>query len=116
MNENPQKYYHLIGSVESVEQGGIRAKFCILFSLLQPRSINIDYVEAVKSKDTDARVKFMSNTLYYDRDWWIFKVYNIHFTIHTHHQSVVQFIYITERVYCAIYKQELPPNANYSHW
>lgn len=29
MLKNPKKYYHLIGSVEQVEQGGIRAKFCI---------------------------------------------------------------------------------------
>lgn len=29
MIKNPMKYHHLIGSVEQVEQGGVRAKFCI---------------------------------------------------------------------------------------
>jgi hypothetical protein len=30
MQKNPTKYYHLIGSVEQMEQGGFRAKFCII--------------------------------------------------------------------------------------
>ena len=30
MQRNPLKYHHLIGSVEQMEQGGFRAKFCII--------------------------------------------------------------------------------------
>ena len=30
MKKNPTEYYHIIGSVEQMEGGGFRARFCIL--------------------------------------------------------------------------------------
>eukprot|EP00026_Physarum_polycephalum_P000365 Phypoly_transcript_00365.p1 GENE.Phypoly_transcript_00365~~Phypoly_transcript_00365.p1 ORF type:complete len:928 (+),score=171.75 Phypoly_transcript_00365:2260-5043(+) len=59
MLKNPLKYYHLIGSVEQMEQGGFRSKFY------------------TKTKDTDGRIKYMNSQLRYARNWWVFKLCNL---------------------------------------
>lgn len=92
-----EQHLHLIGIIENVEPGGVRAKFFV--------------------KKDDARIQTMSQLLSYDREWWVMKVWScLNAFTNLMFRTVDHLLYSTKGVHCIAHCPQVPFNRCPHNW